>query len=227
VSATKFKKILIANRGEIAVRLIRACHEMGLKAIAVYSDVDRSALHVRYADEAMALFGNEPGQTYLNQDKIIQAAKKSGADAIHPGYGFLSENASFVRRCESEGIVFIGPSAEVMESMGDKIRARAVMADAKVPVIPGKNAVTRANLIESARDLGYPLMLKASAGGGGKGIRAVLHESELLSAFERAEGEAKTAFGDGTVYMERLLVGPHHIEVQIFGDHHGNVVHLF
>jgi acetyl-CoA carboxylase biotin carboxylase subunit len=227
VSALPFKRILIANRGEIAVRLIRACHELGIEAVAVYSDVDRTALHVRYADHAIALEGNEPAATYLNQDKLIAAAKRGGAEAVHPGYGFLSENANFVRRCLAEGLVFIGPNADVMESMGDKIRARSVMALAGVPVIPGRDAVTRGNLLSSARDLGYPLMLKASAGGGGKGIRAVHSESELLSAFERAEGEARTAFGDGTIYMEKLLVGPHHIEIQIFGDQHGQAVHLF
>lgn len=224
---SRFDKILIANRGEIAVRVIRACHELGIRAVAIYSDVDRSALHVRYADEAIALHGNEPAHTYLDQDKIIDAALRSGVDAIHPGYGFLSENASFVRKCSAAGIAFIGPGPDVMENMGDKIRARAVMAAAGVPVIPGRDAVTRGNLLESARGLGYPLMLKASAGGGGKGIRAVERESELLSAFERAEGEARTAFGDGTVYMERLLRDPHHIEVQIFGDRHGNAAHLF
>lgn len=221
------KKILVANRGEIAVRIIRGCHELGIPAVAVYSDADRGSLHVRYADSAVCLGASEPASSYLNQDKVIAAAKETGADAVHPGYGFLAENATFARRCEQEGITFIGPTAEVIESMGDKIRARESMKEAGVPLIPGREAVTADNLVEAANEVGYPLMLKASAGGGGKGIRAVREEGDLLSAYERSTGEAQTAFGDGTVYMERLLENPHHIEIQILGDTHGNAIHLF
>jgi acetyl-CoA carboxylase biotin carboxylase subunit len=221
------EKVLVANRGEIAVRVIRACHVLGIPTVAVFSDVDRKGLHVRYADEAVALHGDEPAATYLDQQKIIDAARLTGADAIHPGYGFLAENAAFARRCVEAGLVFIGPSPDVIAAMGDKIRARQRMRDAGVPIVPGREAVTRENLLIAAKEVGYPLMLKASAGGGGKGIRAVHQEGELLSAFDRAQGEAKTAFGDGTVYMERLLVNPHHIEIQILGDTHGNVIHVF
>jgi len=221
------KKILVANRGEIAVRIIRACHELGIPAVAIYSDADRGSLHVRYADAAVALGASEPASSYLDQDKVIAAARSTGADAIHPGYGFLAENSSFARRCESEGITFIGPTAEVIDEMGDKIRARASMTAAGVPLIPGRDAVTADNLVEAANDVGYPLMLKASAGGGGKGIRAVREEGELRSAFERSSGEAKTAFGDGTIYMERLVENPHHIEIQILGDNQGHAIHLF
>ena len=221
------KKILVANRAEIAVRVIRACHELGITVVAVYSDTDRQGLHVRYADEAVALGESEPLKSYLDQDKILDAARRTGATAVHPGYGFLAENAAFARRCADQGLVFIGPTPECMEAMGDKIRARASMKAAGVPLIPGCEGVTRNALVDAARGVGYPLMLKASAGGGGKGIRAVRDESELLSAFERAEGEARTAFGDPTIYMERLLEDPHHIELQILGDTHGNVIHLF
>jgi len=221
------KKILVANRAEIAVRVIRACHELGLPVVAVYSEADRQGLHVRYADEAVALGESEPLKSYLDQDKILDAARRTGATAVHPGYGFLAENAVFARRCADEGLIFIGPTPECMEAMGDKIRARESMKAVGVPLIPGCEAVTRDTLADAARGVGYPLMLKASAGGGGKGIRAVREEAELLSAFERAEGEARTAFGDATIYMERLLENPHHIEVQILGDDHGNVIHLF
>ncbi len=221
------KKVLVANRGEIAVRVIRAIHEMGLAAVSVWSDADRGALHVRYADEAFHLPGNEPSKTYLNQSLLLIAAKATGADAIHPGYGVLSENAAFARAVAAAGLTFIGPSPEVITAMGDKIRARETMSRAGVPLVPGKSGITRENLVESAREVGYPLMLKASAGGGGKGIRIVRAEAELLPAYERAEGEARTAFGDGTVYIERYVENPHHIEIQIFGDTHGNVVHLF
>ncbi len=221
------RKVLVANRGEIAVRVIRAVHEMGLKAVAVYSDVDRDSLHVRYADEAVHLPGEESAKTYLNQALLLVAAKNTGCDAVHPGYGFLSENAGFARAVAAAGLRFIGPSPEVISAMGDKIRARETMRAAGVPLVPGRSGITRENLTASAKEVGYPLMLKASAGGGGKGIRIVRQPHELLAAFERAQGEAKSAFGDPTVYIERYVEDPHHIEIQIFGDNHGNVVHLF
>ncbi|MSR74941.1 MAG: acetyl-CoA carboxylase biotin carboxylase subunit [Planctomycetes bacterium] len=221
------RKVLVANRGEIAVRVIRAVHEMGLKAVAVYSDADRGSLHVRYADEAFHLPGEESSKTYLNQALILVAAKSTGCDALHPGYGFLSENAAFARAVASAGLTFIGPSPEVIDAMGDKIRARETMRAAGVPLVPGQSGITRENLSAAAKSVGYPLMLKASAGGGGKGIRIVRQPHELLSAFERAQGEARTAFGDPTVYIERYVENPHHIEIQIFGDQHGNVVHMF
>lgn len=222
-----FRKILVANRGEIAVRVIRAAHELGIATVAVFSEVDRKSLHVRYADEAIDLGPPEPSRSYLDQGKILEAAKAVGADAIHPGYGFLSENEDFAAACRAASVVFIGPSPEVIAGMGDKIRARATMKAAGVPIVPGQDGIQRETLLASAKAVGYPLMLKASAGGGGKGIRAVREESELVSAFERAQGEAMTAFGDGTVYLERLIERPHHIEIQIFGDRHGNYVHLF
>jgi acetyl-CoA carboxylase, biotin carboxylase subunit len=222
-----FKKVLVANRGEIALRVIRACHESGVPTVAVFSDVDRDALHVRHAHEAVPLGDPTPLKSYLDQDKIVAAAKKTGADAIHPGYGFLSENATFAKRCRDEGIVFIGPSPESIYAMGDKVRSRELMAKAGVPIVPGVNDVTRQNLVASAKKVGYPLLLKASAGGGGKGIRTVRNEGELIEAFDRAQGEAGKAFGDARVFIERLVESPHHVEVQIIGDRDGRVVHLF
>jgi len=227
VSEALHSKVLVANRGEIAVRVIRACHEAGVPVVAVFSEADREALHVRYADEAVFIGESEPSRSYLDQEKLLAAAAATGADAVHPGYGFLAENAEFARRCEAAGLRFIGPSPDCIEVMGDKIRARETMRAAGVPLIPGREAVTRDQLMEAAAEVGYPLMLKASAGGGGKGIRAVREEGELLSAFERAEGEARTAFGDPTIYMERLLENPHHVEIQVLGDGQGNVIHLF
>lgn len=226
-AAKPIRKVLVANRGEIAVRVIRAVHEMGMRAVAVYSDVDRGSLHVRYADEAVHLPGEASAQTYLNQALLIVAAKSTGCDAVHPGYGFLSENAGFARAVEQAGLRFVGPSAEVIAAMGDKIRARETMRAAGVPLVPGRSGITRETLTAAAQEVGYPLMLKASAGGGGKGIRIVKQPQELLAAFERAQGEAQAAFGDCTVYIERYVENPHHIEVQIFGDAHGHVVHLF
>jgi acetyl-CoA carboxylase, biotin carboxylase subunit len=227
LSAPLFRKVLVANRGEIAIRVIRACHELGIPTVAVFSDVDRGSLHVRHADEAVSLGEPQPLKSYLDQDKIVAAAKKTGADAIHPGYGFLSENASFARRCRDEGITFIGPTPEAIHAMGDKVRSRELMAKAGVPLVPGVNDVTRETLIEAARKTGYPVLLKASAGGGGKGIRAVHQEADLLSSFDRAAGEAGKAFGDAKVFLERLVDRPHHVEVQVLGDVHGTVLHLF
>jgi acetyl-CoA carboxylase biotin carboxylase subunit len=222
-----FKKVLVANRGEIAIRVIRACHELGIPTVAVYSEADRDALHVRHADEAVCLGEPAPLKSYLDQDKVVAAAKATGAEAIHPGYGFLSENASFARRCRDEGLVFVGPTPEAIYAMGDKVRSRELMAKAGVPLVPGVNDVTRENLFEAADKVGYPLLLKASAGGGGKGIRAVRSKDELLSSFERAQGEAGKSFGDAKVFIERLVDQPHHIEVQVIGDAQGNLVHLF
>lgn len=221
------KKVLIANRGEIALRVIRACHAAGIPTVAVFSEVDRQALHVRMADEAVLIGPPSPRESYLVQDRILEAARISGADAIHPGYGFLSENATFASRCRDAGVTFIGPPPEAIRAMGDKIQSRLRMKAAKVPVVPGEDAVNEDTLEDAAKRIGLPLMLKASAGGGGKGIRIVREMSELKEAFLRARAEAEKAFGDGTVFLERYVDGPHHVEVQVFGDHHGTIVHLF
>jgi acetyl-CoA carboxylase, biotin carboxylase subunit len=227
LKAPPFKKVLVANRGEIAIRVIRACHELGIPTVAVFSDADRDQLHVRHADEAVPLGDPRPLKSYLDQDKIVAAARVTGADAIHPGYGFLSENATFARRCRDDGIVFIGPTPEAIYAMGDKVRSRELMAKAGVPLVPGVNDVTRETLAAAAERIGYPLLLKASAGGGGKGIRAVRSADELFSSFDRAQGEAGKAFGDARVFVERLVDRPHHIEVQVLGDVQGTVLHLF
>ncbi len=224
-----FEKILIANRGEIAIRVIRACHALGITSVLVYSAADRLSRAVRLADEVYCIGGPEASKSYLDTDKILAVAKESGADAIHPGYGFLSENASFARAAKDMGIAFIGPNPEAIEEMGDKINSRALMKAAGVPVIPGveRESFTESELKEAAKEIGYPVMLKATAGGGGKGIRVVHEESELWQAYERSVGESEKAFGDGRVFVEKAVLGPHHIEFQIFGDTHGNVVHLF
>jgi len=223
-----FKKILIANRGEIAVRVIRACHEMGIEAVAVYSDVDRDALHVRLADEAYHVGAPPASESYLVMDKIIEVAKKSGAEAIHPGYGFLSERAPFVEACQKAGITFIGPEADVMRKMGDKVTARQTMEAAGVPIVPGTtDALTDEQAIAFSKEIGLPVMVKASAGGGGKGMRLVKQEKELAGAIERARSEAKASFGDDTIYVEKFVEEPRHVEIQILADGHGNAVHLF
>jgi acetyl-CoA carboxylase biotin carboxylase subunit len=223
-----FKKILIANRGEIAIRVIRACREMKIKSVAVYSEADKNALHVRMADEAYLIGAPPSSESYLRWDKIIEVAKKSGAEAIHPGYGFLSENAEFVRQVSKEGIVFIGPHPEAMEAMGGKISARLIAIEAGVPVVPGTTVPL--NSYEEAREtaerIGYPVMLKASAGGGGKGMRLVNAENDLKNALDAAQSEAMAAFGDDAVYVEKAVVRPRHIEIQVFSDKHGNHVHL-
>ena len=223
-----FSKILIANRGEIACRVIRACRERGIASVAVYSDADKDALHVRMADEAYHIGPPPSNQSYLCADKIIDTAKKAGAEAIHPGYGFLSENAEFVREVTMAGITFIGPPPEVMEGMGGKISARKIAIEAGVPVVPG--TVEPLSSFEDARNtaakFGYPVMLKASAGGGGKGMRLVNDENELRSALDAAQSEALSSFGDDAVYVEKAIVAPRHIEIQIFSDKHGNHVHL-
>ncbi len=222
------RKVLIANRGEIAVRIQRSCRDIGIETVAVYSDADRNALHVRYANQAFPLGGNTPAESYLRGDFIIQIAKQSGADAIHPGFGFLAENGKFANDVIAAGLQFIGPSASAMATMGDKLAARAAMIKAGVPVVPGSlEAVANADEArKQADEMGYPVMLKASAGGGGKGIRVVHAADEIESAFKTASGEAQSAFGDGRMYIEKFIVKPRHIEIQILADRHGNVVHF-
>ena len=222
-----FKKVLVANRGEIAVRILRACEERGLATVAVYSEADRNALHVRYANEAY-LIGPPPSkESYLRIDKIIDVAKKSGSDAIHPGYGFLAENDEFAQACIDEGLTFIGPTPESMRLMGDKVTARRTMMAAGVPVVPGSDQGLRDDEIQAeAERIGYPLLIKASAGGGGKGMRVVRKAEELEGSLGMARREAMGAFGDDTVYMEKLIERPRHVEIQILGDMHGNVIHL-
>ncbi len=224
----KVNTILIANRGEIASRVIRACKKMGITCVAVYSDADSNALFVKQADLAIHIGGSEPVKSYLDQDKIIAAAKRSGADAIHPGYGFLSENASFVKRCHDEGIIFIGPKSEAIEAMGSKSRAKELMKKSGVPIVPGYNGKDQsdATLKAEALKIGFPLLLKATAGGGGKGMRIVHEEKDILSAINSAKREAKNAFGDDELLIEKYIESGRHIEFQIFGDQHGNVIHL-
>jgi len=224
-----FEKVLVANRGEIALRVIKACQEMGIKTVAVYSEADEGAPHVHQADESYPLGAPSVSESYLNMDKIIQACRDTGAQAVHPGYGFLSENSKFAKRCEDEGITFIGPSAETISMMGDKIVAKTTMEKAGVPVIPGYHGDSQetAFLVEKGKEIGFPLMVKASAGGGGKGMRLVESEEELEPAIEGAKRESKSAFGNDTVFLERYLNGPRHIEFQILGDKHGKVLHLF
>jgi acetyl-CoA carboxylase, biotin carboxylase subunit len=223
-----FKKILVANRGEIAVRVIRACRDMQISPVAVYSEPDASALHVRMADEAYLVGAAPSAESYLRIEKIIEVAKQCGAEAIHPGYGFLSENAAFVRACQAAGIVFIGPEPEAMEAMGSKTAARKVAIAAGVPVVPGTTEAFKSyeEAQETAAKIGYPIMLKAAAGGGGKGMRLVAAENDLKSALETAQSEAIASFGNGDVYVEKAVVRPRHIEIQIFADKHGNYVHL-
>lgn len=224
-----FKKVLIANRGEIARRVIRTCKRLNVQTVAVYSEADAESLHVKDADEAFCLGKPPVAQSYLNIDRILEVAKESGADAIHPGYGLLSENAEFAKRCTEAGLVFIGPSADVIASMGSKLEARKTMKAAGVPIVAGVETPVKdvAEAIEIASHLGYPIMLKASAGGGGIGMQLVENAEELAKAFEGNQKRAQSFFGDGTMYMERFIANPHHIEVQIIADHDGNVVPLF
>jgi acetyl-CoA carboxylase biotin carboxylase subunit len=221
-------KVLIANRGEIAVRVIRACRELGYPTVAVYSEADRAALHVLYADQAMPIGPAPSRESYLRIDRILEAAKKTGADAIHPGYGFLAENAGFARACRDAGITFIGPSPESIDAMGSKTESRQRMQAAGVPVVPGlTEAVTSVEeIVDFAREAGYPIMIKASAGGGGKGMRMIEREEDLRPAYERVTSEALSFFGDASVYAEKYVHAPRHIEVQILGDQHGNLIHL-
>jgi acetyl-CoA carboxylase biotin carboxylase subunit len=221
-------KILIANRGEIALRVMRTCREMGIKTVAVYSEVDSKALHVVEADESVCLGEAEPSESYLNIPKIMKAAKEKGAQAVHPGYGFLAENSSFALACEEQGLVFIGPPSKAIQDLGDKTVARDIMIQNNVPVIPGMIHSTSnlQELIGEADKIGYPVLIKAAAGGGGKGMRVVETKDELNQSFESSRSEALSAFGDGSLYLEKCLHKPRHIEFQILADTHGNVVHL-
>jgi pyruvate carboxylase subunit A len=223
-----FKKILVANRGEIAVRIVRACAELGIKSVAIYTDADRHALHVKKADEAYNL-GPDPVGGYLNAHRIVNLAVSAGCDALHPGYGFLSENPQLAEICAQRGVTFIGPSPKAIKSMGDKVEARLTMKKAGIPVVPGSDGSLK-NLEEAlqlAREIGYPVMLKATSGGGGRGIRRCNNEDELNRGFERVVSEATKAFGSADVFLEKAIVNPRHIEVQVLGDKFGNVVHLF
>ncbi|MFN0074051.1 MAG: acetyl/propionyl/methylcrotonyl-CoA carboxylase subunit alpha [Chloroflexota bacterium] len=222
------KRVLVANRGEIAVRVIRGCRDAGIESVALYSDPDIEWPHVRLADFAMPLAGSTAAETYLNFEKVLNAARASGADAIHPGYGFLSENPEFAQACRVAGITFIGPTPEAMRLLGSKTSARQVMQAAGVPVVPGAlKALPTAELVaEAASDIGYPIALKAVSGGGGKGMRVVQRAEDVEAAFRTASSEAAAAFGDGSLYVERYLERPRHVEVQILADHHGNAVHL-
>jgi 3-methylcrotonyl-CoA carboxylase alpha subunit len=223
------KRLLVANRGEIAVRVARTARRLGVRVIAVYSDADAHAMHVAFADEAVHLGPEAPSESYLNIDAVIAAARATGADAIHPGYGFLSENARFAEACLAAGIVFVGPSADAMRAMGDKAASKNVMATAGVPLVPGYHGDDQGaeTLIEAAREIGFPVLIKASAGGGGRGMRIVEAEADFADALDAARREAKGAFGDDRVLIEKFLTTPRHIEVQVFGDNYGNVVHLF
>src|SRR5947208_9941517 len=224
-----FAKVLVANRGEIAVRVIRALDELGVESVAVYSELDRDSPHVTRAGEAYNLGEGPAADTYLSVEKILDVAARSGAEAIHPGYGFLAENAPFALACEEAGVVFIGPPASAIEAMGSKTRARELMAKAGVPIVPGttKPVASAAEAREIARsEVGFPLAVKAAGGGGGKGFRVALSEEELESAFEGASGEGEKVYSDPSVYLERYLPDPRHVEVQILADRHGNVIHL-
>jgi acetyl-CoA carboxylase biotin carboxylase subunit len=225
---TTFRKVLVANRGEIAVRILRACSELGLRTVAVYSDADRNALHARYADEAYAIGPAPARESYLAIDKILQVARNAAVEAIHPGYGFLAENEKFAQACSDNDIVFIGPRPQSIAAMGDKIAARKMVRAAGVPVVPGSDGPvpTIEDALRIAQQIGYPLLLKATAGGGGKGMRTVRTPEDLPSAFRLAASEAGSAFGDNTLYLERLLEGVRHIEIQILADRYGNTVHL-
>ena len=222
-----FKKVLIANRGEIALRIIRACRELGVRTVAVYSEADRHSLHVRFADEAVCIGPPPSKESYLNIPRLIAAAEVTNADAVHPGYGFLAENAGFAEICTTSGLTFIGPKAESISAMGDKALARETMHKAGVPIVPGSNGVI-SDFNEAKRiagDIGYPIIIKATAGGGGRGMRIVREPGDLENSFRTASHEAETAFGNPSVYVERYLEEPRHVEIQVMGDRHGNVVH--
>ena len=223
-----FEKILIATRGEIALRIHRACREMGIKTVAVHSTADANAMHVRMADESVCIGPAAAKDSYLNKAAIISAALITGADAIHPGYGFLSENADFAEMVKDHGMTFIGPTPELIRIMGDKVAAKKAAEEAGIPVVPGSEGGVESEdeALDIAEKIGYPVIIKASAGGGGKGMKAAFNREELQEAFLMAKREAKAAFGDGTVYIEKYLQNPRHIEFQILADEHGNVVHL-
>ena len=224
----KIKKVLIANRGEIALRILRTCREMGIQTVAVYSTADASSLHVKFADEAVCIGPPESARSYLSMPNIIAAAEITGVDAIHPGYGFLAENADFAQVCSDQGIKFIGPSAEAINKMGDKATAKAMMKKAGVPVVPGSDGIMKdlQSCYKIARKIGYPVLLKATAGGGGKGMRIVKEDEEMESAWDSARAEAGAAFGNPDMYMEKFIEEPRHVEIQIIGDQYGNVSHL-
>jgi len=223
-----FNKVLIANRGEIALRVIRACHELNIKTVAVYSTADELSLHVKFADEAVCIGPPPSRDSYLNIPKIIAAGEITGADAIHPGYGFLSESAQFSKICKENGFTFLGPVPDIIDSMGNKAKAKQTMKAAGVPVVPGGDGVLEGpeDALEKANQMGYPIMLKASAGGGGRGMRLVKRESEVISAYKSANQESQNAFGNGDIYIEKFIENPRHIEVQVLADTHGNIIHL-
>ena len=227
--ANKIEKILVANRGEIAVRIIKACRESGIPSVAVYSEVDRDASHVQLADQAVLIGPAPPLESYLNMDRLIDTAKETKVNAIHPGYGFLAENSNFARRCEEEKIIFIGPDSKALALVGDKVASRETMTKAKIPIIPGMKSKGKEmkEFVSQADKIGYPVLLKASLGGGGKGMRVVNSKEELKSAVEAGMREAKSAFGDESVYLEKYVESPRHIEFQVLADRHGKVVHLF
>ena len=226
----RFKRVLVANRGEIAIRIFRACAELGIRTVAIYSEEDKNALFRVRADESYQIGkGKTPVEAYLGIDEIIELAKNKGVDAIHPGYGFLSENVEFAAACEEAGIEFIGPTHEMMDKLGDKIKSKLVAESVGVPTIPGVEKAIKSDkeALEFAKVCGYPVMLKAAAGGGGRGMRIVRDESELISEYRSARSEAKKAFGIDDIFIEKYLENPKHIEVQILGDKHGNLVHLY
>src|SRR5918996_4454286 len=224
-----FDSVLVANRGEIACRIMRTLRRLGIRGVAVYSDADRLARHVALADQAIRIGPPSVAESYLRIDAIVEAAKRAGAEAIHPGYGFLSENPAFARACADAGVAFVGPPADVIEVMGAKDRAKALMAEAGVPLVPGYDGASQEDdaLLEAARALGFPVLIKTAAGGGGRGMRVVGNPADFAAALEGARREAASAFGDDRVLLERYLAAPRHIEAQIFGDRHGGVVHLF
>ena len=223
-----FRKILIANRGEVAVRIIRACQEMGIRTVAVYSDADANALHTTLADESMPIGPPPPSQSYLCGDCILDVARRLSCDAVHPGYGFLSENADFAEAVQAAGLTWIGPSPAAMRTMGSKTSSRTAIAAADVPIVPGyQESQDEGDLLAAAERIGFPLLVKATAGGGGKGMRIVHTRAEMPAALQSARREALNAFGDDRIYLERYITSPRHVEFQVFGDAHGNAIHLF
>lgn len=223
-----FEKVLIANRGEIALRVIRACRELGIKTAAIYSEADQESLHVKFADQAICVGPAQSSSSYLHIPNIISAAVLSGADAVHPGYGYLSENSDFAEICAAHGLVFIGPTAAQIERMADKAQAKAEMKAAGVPVLPGseRSINNEVELLKICKKIGYPVMIKASAGGGGRGMRLAANENELIKAYRLARSEAGAVFGNDKVYIEKYIKNPRHIEIQLLGDSHGNIVHF-